>query len=395
MNTKLAAALFGLTLALSAPAFAAVAPLSPRDQKQSDDEVKQGAAASAAVNKEAKLVKDPAVLLRVDTIGQKLAAVANSDQIPALFGNNKVYPFKWHFFVIEDKDVNAFSLPGGYVYINSGLLKMVRSDDELAGVLGHEITHSEHHHLQTLSHEQSKMTTEMMGLLLAALVAHVNSRDMANVAAGAQYAQMGVLNTRYSQAAERDADHGGTIFMTKAGYNPVGMLTFMQLLQQIGDRGPAVELGILQDHPLTPDRVSAITAQLKEMHIAITPQSVREATGAPRATVHQAVGGGEEIEYAGKTLPALSDPDDVRAKAAIAQFNTLLDTGLSLYQISASGPQVLVSDRPIITMTAADAGLHPGATPETLARLAADALRGGLYSQTFRPSNVPGSVSEQ
>ena len=268
-----------------------------------------------------------------------------------MFGNNKVYPFKWHFFVIDEKDVNAFSLPGGYVYINSGLLKMVRSDDELAGVLGHEITHSEHHHLQALSHEQSKMTTEMMGILLAAIVAHVNSRDMANLAAGTQYTQMGILNTRYSQAAERDADHGGTIFMAKAGYNPVGMLTFMQLLQQISDRGPAVELGILQDHPLTPERVSAITAQLKEMHVDITPQAIREATGAPRATFHQAVGGGEEIEYAGKTLPALSDPDDVRAKAAIAQFNSLLDTGLSLYQISSNGPQVLVSDRPIITMT--------------------------------------------
>jgi len=388
MNTKLAAALLGLSVSLSVPAFAADPPLAPRDQKQADSEAKQGEAASAAVNKEAKLVTDPAVLLRVNTIGQKLAAIANADQIPALFGNNKMYPFKWHFFVIEDKDVNAFSLPGGYVYVNSGLLKMVRSDDELAGVLAHEITHSEHHHLQALSHEQSKMTTQMMGILLAALVAHVNSRDLANIAAGTQYTQMGVLNTRYSQAAERDADNGGTILMTKAGYNPVGMLTFMQLLQQIGDRGPKVELGILQDHPLTPERVSAIDAQLKELNVAVTPQAVREATGAPRATVHQAVGGGEEIEYAGKTLPALSDPDDVRAKAAISQFNMLLDTGLSLYQISSKGSQVLVSDRPIITMTAADAALHPGATPETLARLAADALRGGLYSQSFRRSSL-------
>ena len=388
VSPKFAAVVIGLFLASSLPAQAAVAPLSPRDQKQSADEVKQGAAASAEVNKDAKLVKDPAVLLRVDTIGQKIAAIANTVQVPAGFGNDKVYPFTWHFFVIDDKDVNAFSLPGGYVYVNSGLLKLVRSDDELAGVLGHEITHSAHHHLQTLSHEQSKMTTEMMGILLAAIVAHVNPRDMANVAAGTQYAQMGILNTRYSQAAERDADHGGTIFMQRAGYNPVGMLTFMQLLQQIEDRGPKVELGILQDHPLSAERVSAITTELKEIRVDVTPQAIREATGAPRATVHLAVGGGEEIEYAGKTLPALSDPDDFRAKAAIAQFNALLDRGLSLYQISSNGPQVLVSDRPIITMTTADAALHPGATPDSLARLAADALRGGLYSQTFRSSSL-------
>lgn len=388
LRAALRAGLAGLALAAPLTAWAAPAPLSPRDQRQAADEAKQGADASAQINKQAKLVTDPAVTARVNAIGQKLAAAANAAPIRAGYGNDALYPFTWHFFVIDEKDVNAFSLPGGYVYINSGLLRAVRSDDELAGVLAHEITHSAHHHLQSLSHEQSKMTAEMMGILLAALVAHVNSQDLGNIAAGTQYAQLGVLNTRYSQAAERDADHGGTILMAKAGYNPVGMLTFMQLLQQIGDRGPKVELGILQDHPLSAERVALITAQLQGMNVAVTPHAVREATGAPRATVHVSPTGGEEIEFSGKTLPALSDPDDERARRAAAKFNALLDGGLALYQIQASGVQVLVSDRPLLTMTAADAALHPGATPEALARLAADALRGGLYAQSFRSSRL-------
>ncbi|MDQ2798511.1 MAG: M48 family metalloprotease, partial [Armatimonadota bacterium] len=254
-----------LCLAWAIPTFAdppdvfpAPATLSARDKAQAADEAKQGADASAEVNKTVKLVTDKAVLDRVNSIGQKLAAVANVTTYKALYGNDKTFPFTWHFFVIKEKDVNAFSLPGGYVYVNEGLLKFVRTDDELAGVLAHEITHAAHHHIQSLSHEQAKMNTEMIGGLLAAIVMHMSPRDIANLAAGAQYTQMGILNTRYSQAAERDADNGGAILMQKAGYNPVAMLTFMQRLADIEARSPKIEMGILMDHPYTAERVGLI-----------------------------------------------------------------------------------------------------------------------------------------
>jgi len=362
-------------------------PLTAADKKQAADESKQGADASAEVNKSVKLVKDKAVTNRVDAIGQKIAAIANVTTYPALYGNDKTFPFPWHFFVIDEKDVNAFSLPGGYVYVNSGLLKFVRSDDELAGVLAHEITHAAHHHIQSLTHEQTKMNTEMVAGLLAAIVAHVNPRDIANLAAGAQYTQMGILNTRYSQAAERDADHGGTILLQKAGYNPVAMLTFMQRLADIEARSPKIEMGILMDHPYTTERVGLINAELAEMNVAVTPRAVREATDAPHAVVHPAPGGGEDIVFANRTLPTLADPDLNRTAAIAAKFNTLLDGGLQMYQIAASGPQVLISDKPLITMTAADAALHPGQTPEALAKAASDALRSGVYAQSFSSSS--------
>jgi len=362
-------------------------PLSARDKAQAADESKQGADASSEVNKTVKLVKDKAIMDRVDAIGQKIATVANVTTYPASYGNDKTFPFTWHFFVIDEKDVNAFSLPGGYVYVNSGLLKFVRTDDELAGVLAHEITHAAHHHIQSLTHEQTKMNTEMVAGLLAAIVAHVNPRDMANLAAGAQYTQMGILNTRYSQAAERDADHGGTILLQKAGYNPVAMLTFMQRLGGIEARSPKVEMGILMDHPYTTERVGLINAELAEMNVAVTPHAVREATDAPHAVVHPAPGGGENIVFANRTLPTLSDPDLNRTQAIAAKFNTLLDGGLQMYQIAASGAQVLISDKPLLTITSADVALHPGQTPESLAKAASDALRSGVYSQSFTSSN--------
>lgn len=389
MKPLLLATLACLTWGLPALADAPSAPpaLSDRDKAQDADEAKQGADASAEVNKTVKLVKDKAIIDRVNDIGQKIAAIANVTTYPASYGNAKTLPFIWHFFVIDEKDVNAFSLPGGYVYVNSGLLKFVRTDDELAGVLAHEITHSAHHHIQSLTHEQSKMNTEMVAGLLAAIVAHVNPRDIANLAAGAQYTQMGILNTRYSQAAERDADHGGTILLQKAGYNPVAMLTFMQRLSGIEARSPKIEMGILMDHPYTTERVGLIDTQLGEMNIPITPHAIRQATDAPHAVVHPAPGGGEDIVFANRTLPTLADPDLNRTKAIVTKFNTLLDGGLQMYQIAASGDQVLVSDKPLITITPADVALHPGQTSASLAKAASDALRSGVYAQSFSSSS--------
>ncbi|MGI4789117.1 MAG: M48 family metalloprotease [Janthinobacterium lividum] len=363
-------------------------PLSARDQKQMADEIKQGQDAANDVVKSAKLVKDKAENDRVDGIGQRLAAIANTTQIPAGYGNDHVFPFVWHFHIVEDKSVNAFSLPGGQVYINSGLLKDVRSDDELAGVLGHEMTHSAHHHIQALSHEQSKMSTAMMAGLLAAIIAHVPASDIGNLAAGAQYTQLGIMNTKYSQSAERDADHGGTIMMQKAGFDPVGMLTFMRRLGDFENASPKFDMGILQDHPEAADRVVSIGQELTEMNVPVTVSAIRKVTDAPHALARQDPAGGIDIVFNNHTLPTLADPDGSRIPAIVNRFNTSLDSGLQLYQVEVSGSQVLLSDRPLITILPADVALHPGETPQALAQAATDALRSGIYAQSFTSNKL-------
>jgi len=366
------------------------APLTARDKKQMADEVKQGQDAADQIAKQLKLVQDKAANERLDQIGQRLAAVVNTQAYPAGYGNDRVYPFTWHFHIIEDKAVNAFSLPGGQVYVNSGLLKVVRSDDELAGVLGHEMTHSAHHHIQSLSHEQSKMSSEMLAGMLVAIFTHVPSRDVANLAEGAQLTQLGIMNTRYSQAAERDADHGGAIVMHQANFDAVGMLTFMERLGDFENAGPQVTLGILQDHPEAAERISLITQELKDLNVPVTISAVRQVTNAPHALTRPAAGGGQDIVFVNRTLPTLADPDGTRAQAIVTKFNLLLDSGLQLYQVSVSGPAVLVSERPLITMTPADVALHPDETPESLALAAGKALRNGLYAQNFANA---GSIS--
>ncbi len=363
-------------------------PLSAQDRKQMADEIKQGQDAVAEIAKSGKIVKDGPLNDRVNRIGQRLAAIADSVQIPQGYGNDRVYPFTWHFHIIEDKSINAFSLPGGQVFVNTGLLKAIRSDDELAGVLGHEMTHSAHHHIQALSHEQSKMSSAMAAGLLAAILAHVPASDIGNLAAGAQYTALGIMNTKYSQPAESDADHGGTIMMAKAGFDPVGMLTFMERLGDFENASPKVEMGIFQDHPEAADRVAAITQELAEMHVSITPREVRAVTGAPHAVSHQDPAGGIDIEFNHHILPTLADPDGDRVPAIVNKFNSSLDSGLQLYQVEASGNEVLLSDRPLITISQSDVALHPGQTAAALAEAASDALRGGIYAQAFTKNNL-------
>ena len=357
--------------------------LSAKDRTQMADEIKQGQEAADEIAKSAKFDKDQADNDRVNRIGQRLAAVVDATQVPAGFGNDHVFPFTWHFHIIEDKAINAFSLPGGQVYINSGLLKAVRSDDELAGVLGHEMTHSAHHHIQELSHEQSKLSSSMLIGLIAAIVAHVPSEAIGGLAAGAQYGSVAYINFHFSLPAERDADHGGTILMEKAGFNPVGMLTFMEQLGDFENRGPSFNAGIFQDHPETAERVASISRELSEMNVPITPGAVRKVTAAPHATAHQDPAGGIDIVFNKHTLPTLADPAADRVPAIVNKFNASLDAGLQLYQVAASGNQVLLSDRPLITIVPNDVALHPGLTPDALAQAAADALRSGIYAQAF------------
>lgn len=358
--------------------------LSAKDKRQADDESKQGEKAAAEIAKFVKFVTDKDKQSRVNTIGQRLATVANSTAIPAQYGNDRVYPFTWHFYVIKDPDVNAFSLPGGYVYINSGLLDRVRSDDELAGVLGHEITHATHHHLQSLSHEQSKMSTQMAIGMLAAVLARLPARDIANLANAGGVLAEGVLNVHFGQAAERDADHGGTLLMSKAGYNPVGMLTFMQLLLDLHRRQPDINYGIYQNHPYEEDRVKAIKVELAQMDVPVTPKSVRLVTSAPRMSVAPAEGTTRRLLFGDQTVATLADQTGRRSEAAVAQINVLLDAGLQLYQVRSENAVLLVADRPVLAFTPADAALQNGADPHTLAMQASAALRRGLWAQTIK-----------
>jgi len=394
---RLCRALSIVLLACVWPITAAVAqtpaaPLGAQDKQQMAAEQKLGADFATDFAKTAKFSQDKALTDRVTRIGQRIGAAANAIQIPAGYGNNRVYPFTWKFFVVESDDVNAFSVPGGYVYVNSGLLKMIGSDDELAGVLGHEVTHAAHHHIVKEMHDANKLSTDQLLVILAALAARGSPRDLANVAETSSLATMAIMNNKYGESAERDADHGGVLYMQKAGFNPVGMLSFMLKLQDMEHRSPNVAEGIFQDHPYTDERVVAIRTELAGMGIHSTPEELNSLSAATSDYFTTAVvnAGTREIMY-GKTVCAtIHDPDGSRAAGLIGLLNADLDAGLKLDQISASHDTVLIDDRPWLIVLPADVAAQAAATPDSVAAAVAHSLQVIVYRRSFDTSSGAG-----
>jgi predicted Zn-dependent protease len=370
---------------------AATKPAAPPKE---DPEIKEGREAQEEMLRSGlKLVKDPDLVARVNRIGKRLADVADVTPIDATYGSSKLVPYEYHFFIVDDPDVNAFSLPGGYIYINKGLLNYVQSDDELAGVIGHEITHASHHHVTKLEHEQSKINTQMALGVLAAFVAHVPAADAANLMQGFQLLAIEKVNG-FGQNAERDADHGGMIIANKAGFNAVGMLTFMQRLARDQKMRPDMDLGIFRTHPPEKERVVNAEAELKALGVPIHPRAVttmlrvetrnvswgKDAQGQPIDKL------ASEVLLDGAVL--YRTPSQERAKTAAKTLDRLLDEDIQLYDVSQRGDTILMRGEPVFTITTDDLVLPNSlATPEAVATAGYKQLRNILFREMIANAN--------
>jgi len=346
------------------------------------DEAKIGKEAAAEVEKESKLYTDPEAVKRVQRIGKAIAEVANSLEIPALYGSSEVVKFDYTFKIIDDKEVNAFSLPGGYVYVNKGLLDFVQSDHELAAVIAHEVVHAAHHHMIQLLREQEKLDNKIAILLLAGLLGKVPGPDLGNIVMGAQLYRIAKVSG-YGQQAERDADLAGIRYMMKANYNPVGMLTF---LERLARKPEVVQWGIYQNHPESRERATYVLNALKALKV---PINRRQVTDAAKATAREITVDGmpvAEVLLGDKVVfrPANEDgtPAIERAKQAALRINSALDNGLQLRDIRVPLDRavVLAKGEPLIEISRADAELlHQ--EPMDVARSAADVIRRVLWRQ--------------
>lgn len=256
----------------AAPASARAAAAAAKDKitpLTEDNEVKLGRANAEENDKHIQLVTDAAIVERVNRIGKEIAAVANTVPIKAMWGSSQLKQFSYTFKVVNDKDVNAYSLPGGFIYVNKGLIDYVRSDDELAGVLAHEVSHADHHHMVKLMHESSKIQNILLPALVALVVAtKASGADMVN-ALSAGYLYTIAKTNSYGVEAEKDADHTGLLLMTHTKYNPVGLYSFMIRMAADEDRNNHVDMGMLMTHPPAAERVDAARALLEELKIPI------------------------------------------------------------------------------------------------------------------------------
>ena len=208
-----------------------------------DKEVQMGQAINRQVEKELKFSNDPLEKKRVEDIGKKIAAVSDRKEID------------YYFQVLEDDTVNAVSLPGGYVYVNSGLLHKVSNDDELACILAHEVGHI------VARHSIKKLQAMQSYSILRLLVAVTPGTAEVGNAADAAFTQS-LLG--YSREDELLADQLGARYAKLAGYDPHGMITFLIKLQDINRRLPLQERSYYKTHPYVPDRIRVVKQELGE-----------------------------------------------------------------------------------------------------------------------------------
>jgi septum formation protein len=208
-----------------------------------DKEVQMGQSINRRVEKELKFSGDPLQQKRVEDIGKKIAAVSDRKEID------------YYFRVLDDGEINAVSLPGGYVYVNSGLLDKVANDDELACILAHEVGHI------VARHSIKKLQAMQSYTILRVLVAVAPGVSEAGNAADAAFLQF-LLG--YGRQDELLADQLGARYAKLAGYDPRGMVTFLIKLQDINRRMPLRERSYYKTHPYVPDRIRVVKQELGE-----------------------------------------------------------------------------------------------------------------------------------
>lgn len=209
-----------------------------------EKEISIGDAVARQVDAEFTIVSDLDKNGRVQRILNRIVAVCDRQEL--------VYTIK----VIEDDKVNAFSLPGGYVYIFTGLMDKLKEDDQLAGVIAHEVGHI------TAKHGMKRLQNAYGYTLLQVLAAGTGSRDLA-------YGTNVILTSlffAYSRQDEFESDELGVKYMKKAGYDPGKMIDVLTILKEQEAKAPPKEANYLRTHPYPNERMGivnkAITGQI-------------------------------------------------------------------------------------------------------------------------------------
>ena len=194
--------------------------------------------------------------------------------------------FAWRIVLGRDRTVNAFALPGGYLGVHLGLISVVSSNDELASVLSHELSHVTQRHIARSMDEQAKMTPWVIGsLILGALAASKNPQAAQGLLVGGQAVAI-QSQLSYSRDMEREADRVGFGVLTDAGYDPQGFVGMFAKLQQASGLNDSGAFPYLRSHPLTTERIADMQArlQLNDPNLR-APRDLAQAMLAARAKV--------------------------------------------------------------------------------------------------------------
>jgi predicted Zn-dependent protease len=227
-------------------------------QPSQEQEREMGAADAAKVDSQLPIVHDTVIEQYINTLGRSMASQTSRRDLD------------WRFAVVNSPEVNAFALPGGFIYVNRGAIEQADRLDELAGIMGHEIGHVvERHSVQ----QMQQMKKQEVGIVMLCTLTHVcrtiGGQVLVGVAAEGKRAH-------YSQHDEAQADSEGVVNTTRAGIDPEGLPSFFQKMLDKQAANPTLVEVFFSTHPTDQSRVAETRKQIAETPAAHAPNLVRD-----------------------------------------------------------------------------------------------------------------------
>ncbi len=220
-----------------------------------EEEVELGRKIDAQILKEYPLITDQKALNEINEYGSKLIKNVRRPEI------------EYHFRILKDDELNAFSTPGGYVYFSEHLWNVLRKDERI-GVLAHEIVHTDRRHaLDAISKQQRRQL--WLTLLLTVVGANSTWGDIAGLAES-------LYSLKYSRGDEQQADEIGVELAAQAGYNPAGLLLAMRKIGRFQSEAGGQPPKVFSSHPPTKERLAYLEQLLTKMNVPIPPENIQD-----------------------------------------------------------------------------------------------------------------------
>lgn len=216
-------------------------------------DVDLGQQSARQIMRESPMLDDPMIVGYVRQIGARLAAKAPGERFP------------YQFQVVATREINAFALPGGFLFINAGTIAAAKNEGELAGVMAHEIAHAA---LRHGTNQASKQRIAQMGLgILGTIASSGENPNLGQTVGALGGLGANMLFLKFGRGAEKEADLEGARIMAEAGYDPRDMANFFKTLQEGGQRMPEM----LSDHPDPGNRIKYIADEIPRLPVSSTP----------------------------------------------------------------------------------------------------------------------------
>jgi hypothetical protein len=245
---------FAASIVLSASLVVAQTPVTPPDNEYTPaQDVELGREAAQEARRQLPILRDDTVTSYVDEVGRRL-----TDGMPS---NLRHPEFSYSFDVVNVRDINAFALPGGPMFVNRGMIEAAKNEGEMAGVMAHELSHVALRHGTA---QASKATKYQFGELLGAVVGAIVGGRTGSVIAQTTQFGLGAAFLRFGREYERQADLLGAQMMARVGYDPRDMANMFRTIEQRGgSSGPEW----LSSHPNPGNRYEAITKEAASLRV--------------------------------------------------------------------------------------------------------------------------------